>query len=89
MPVMEDADLVRRLRYHGPLRRLVVGISVSARRWERDGWTRRTVSNLRILALYLAGRSPDRLVALYPTWQEPTSTVVKSEQSTDLSRDIP
>jgi rSAM/selenodomain-associated transferase 2 len=89
MPVMEDADLVRRLRRQGPLRRSAVGITVSARRWERDGWTRRTVSNLRILALYLAGRSPDRLAASYPAWREPAPAVVESEPPTDPSREHP
>jgi hypothetical protein len=71
MPVMEDADLVRRMRRHGRLRYSQVAVSVSARRWERDGWTRRTVSNLWILLLYLAGRSPDRLAASYPAWPGP------------------
>ncbi len=71
IPVMEDADLVRRMRRHGRLRYSPVGVSVSARRWERDGWTRRTVGNLRILFLYLAGRSPDRLAAAYPAWPGP------------------
>ena len=68
MPVMEDADLVRRMRSHGRLRDSSLGVSVSARRWERDGWTRRTLANLWILLRYLAGRSPDRLAASYPTW---------------------
>ena len=67
IPVMEDADLVRRMRRRGRLRYSLVGVSVSARRWERDGWMRRTVLNLWILLLYLAGRSPDRLAASYPT----------------------
>ena len=71
IPVMEDADLVRRMRRQGRLRYSPVGVLVSARRWERDGWTRRTVSNLWILLLYLAGRSPDRLAASYPAWPRP------------------
>ena len=71
IPVMEDADLVRRMGRHGRLRHSPVGVSVSARRWERDGWIRRTVSNLRILLLYLAGRSPDRLAASYPAGPGP------------------
>ncbi|MDP6580727.1 MAG: TIGR04283 family arsenosugar biosynthesis glycosyltransferase [Vicinamibacterales bacterium] len=72
MPVMEDADLVRRMRRLGRLRYSAVGVSVSARRWERDGWMRRTAANLRMLLFYLAGRSPDRLAASYPAWQDPT-----------------
>ena len=66
MPVMEDADLVRRMRRQGRLRYSPVAVSVSARRWERDGWIRRTVSNLWILLRYLAGRSPARLATSYP-----------------------
>ena len=71
IPVMEDADLVRRMRRHGRWWHSAVGVTVSARRWERDGWWRRTVSNLRILVLYLVGRSPDRLAASYPVWPGP------------------
>ena len=82
LPVMDDADLVRRMRRHGRLRSSPVGVSVSARRWERDGWMRRTVSNLRILLLYLAGRSPDRLAAMYPAWQDPATTVSEPEHPT-------
>lgn len=70
LPVMEDADLVRRIRARGRFRPSPVEISVSARRWERDGWWRRTAANLRILALHLAGRSPDRLAAMYPAWRD-------------------
>lgn len=70
MPVMEDADLVRRMRSRGRFWRSPLAVTVSARRWERDGWWRRTAANLRILALHLAGRSPDRLAALYPAWRD-------------------
>ena len=79
IPVMEDADLVCRMRRHGRLRQSAVGVSVSARRWERDGWTRRTASNLRILLLYLAGRPPDRLAASYPAWRDPVTTAPESK----------
>ena len=65
------SDLVRRMRRHGRLHCSPLGVSVSARRWERDGWMRRTVSNLWILLLYLAGRSPDRLAASYSAWSGP------------------
>ena len=69
IPVMEDADLVRRMRARGPFWRSSLGVTVSARRWERDGWWRRTAANLLILGLYLAGRPPERLAALYPAWR--------------------
>ena len=85
MPVMEDADLVRRMRRHGRLRYSSIAVSVSARRWERDGWMRRTVSNGRILLLYLAGRSPDRLAASYPAWQDRSTPVRQPEHRTGPS----
>lgn len=68
MPLMEDADLVRRMRRAGRWHRAKVPVTVSARRWERDGWWRRTAANLWILTQYLAGRSPERLAASYPVW---------------------
>ncbi len=70
IPVMEDADLVGRIRARGRFWRSSLAVTVSARRWEQDGWWRRTAANLRILGLHLAGRSPDRLAALYPAWRD-------------------
>jgi rSAM/selenodomain-associated transferase 2 len=70
IPVMEDAELVGRIRSRGPFWRSSLGVTVSARRWEQDGWWRRTAANLRILGLHLAGRSPDRLAAMYPAWRD-------------------
>ena len=70
IPVMEDADLVGRMRARGRFWRSSLGVTVSARRWEQDGWWRRTAANLRILGLHLAGRSPDRLAVRYPAWRD-------------------
>ena len=70
IPIMEDADLVARMCARGRFWRSSLGVTVSARRWERDGWWRRTAANLRILGLHLAGRSPDRLAATYPAWRD-------------------
>ena len=88
-PVMEDADLVRRMRRRGRLRQSAVGVSVSARRWERDGWIHRTSSNLRILLWYLAGRSPDRLAASYPAWPGPAPAGAEPERRTVSSTGRP
>jgi len=63
--LMEDVDLIGRLRRRGSLRFPPVSVRVSARRWERDGWLRRTVLNLGLLVLYLAGVRPDRLARWY------------------------
>ena len=69
-PLMEDADLVRRLRRTGRFHRAKLPITVSARRWQRDGWWRRTGGNLSILLRHLAGQSPQRLAASYPVWRD-------------------
>ena len=65
IPLMEDIDLVRRLRSVGTLFRSQLPAVTSARRWERDGWIRRTAGNLLLQARYFAGTSPERLHHLY------------------------
>ena len=79
LPLMEDADLVRRMRRQGRFWRARVGVRVSARRWERDGWWRRTFGNLRILLLYLLGRAPEHLAASYPAWDRLNQTIGESK----------
>lgn len=63
LPLMEDVDLVRRLR--GRLRPLACDAVTSASRWERDGWTRRSLRNLACLALWRAGVPLSTIVRLY------------------------
>ena len=65
LAIMEDVDLGHRLRRRGRLLYSQVPVSVSTRRWERDGWVRRTIANLLLLGLYYAGVSPDRLARVY------------------------
>ena len=64
-PLMEDVDLVRRVRRVG---RLVVSSSAvctSARRWERDGWVRRSAQNLLLATRFMAGERPSKLAQRY------------------------
>ena len=64
LPLMEDVDLVRRIGR----RRLVmlpIDALTSAERWRRDGWFRRSGTNLLCLLLYRAGVSPARIAQLY------------------------
>lgn len=65
LPLMEDLDFVRRLAVTGRLAWLERRATTSARRWERDGWIRRSAGNLLLLAQYLAGASPARLAERY------------------------
>jgi rSAM/selenodomain-associated transferase 2 len=62
LPIMEDVDLVRRARARGRLFRSRLAAVTSARRWERDGWARRTARHLALIVLYFCGVPPARLV---------------------------
>jgi rSAM/selenodomain-associated transferase 2 len=64
LPLMEDVDLARRLGRH---RQVGLGADVitSAEKWQRDGWTRRSLRNLACLALYFAGVPPRLIAWLY------------------------
>jgi rSAM/selenodomain-associated transferase 2 len=65
LPLMEDVDFIRRLRRRGRLEHADVPALTSARRWERDGWVRRTVENVVLILLFLAGWPPARLARRY------------------------
>jgi len=65
VPLMEDVDFVRRLRRAGPVARLSLPLVTSARRWEREGWVRRSARNLTLLVAYAVGVSPVRLARWY------------------------
>jgi rSAM/selenodomain-associated transferase 2 len=64
-PLMEDVEFVGRLKREGRIEHLRIEMVTSARRWEREGWWRRTRGNLGLLALYYVGVSPERLARRY------------------------
>jgi rSAM/selenodomain-associated transferase 2 len=66
LPIMEDVDLVQRLRRKGRLHRSALTATTSARRWERDGWLPRTARHLTLILLYGCGVPPARLARLDP-----------------------
>ena len=64
-PLFEEVPLVKGLRKQGLFCRIENGLSVSARRWKRDGWWRRSLRN-RLLALgFMLNISPFTLAKLY------------------------
>ena len=65
LPLMEDVDLMQRLRGHGPLALLPLQLGVSARRWQKQGLLRQTLRNWLLLTAYFAGVSPERLATYY------------------------
>jgi rSAM/selenodomain-associated transferase 2 len=67
LPLMEDVEFVRRLVRAGRVRPSPLPLTTSARRWERDGWFRRSGRNLALICGYFAGVSPHRLARWYGT----------------------
>ncbi len=66
LPLMEDVDLVRRVKKSGA--RIVIlpdSVRTSPRRWLAEGILYCTLRNWLLMALYLAGVSPDRLLKYY------------------------
>lgn len=64
-PLMEDVALARRLARVGRPYRSPLRVRTSARRWQQEGWWRRSLRNLTLLARYALGASPERLLASY------------------------
>jgi rSAM/selenodomain-associated transferase 2 len=73
MPLMEDVEFVARLKRRGTLRHLTLSLTTSARRWEREGWWRRSAANLLTLSFYRLGMSPERLARRYYGERGPAS----------------
>lgn len=65
IPLFEEVRLVRNVRRIGRFVALKAPIEVSARRWERDGWLRRTVENRCLALAYILGVSPSILARNY------------------------
>jgi len=65
IPLFEEVRLIRRLRKLGGVIRLSAALAIDPRRYRRDGWLRRSLTN-RLLALgYGLGIDPFRLAAWY------------------------
>jgi len=65
LPLMEDVDLVRRLKGEGRLTLAPRRAFTSPRRWQHHGLVGAAVRNWGLLGLYAAGVSPARLARLY------------------------
>ncbi|WP_309474814.1 TIGR04283 family arsenosugar biosynthesis glycosyltransferase [Dissulfurirhabdus thermomarina] len=67
LPIMEDYEMVRRLRRMGRIGLADDPVVTSARRWERLGLWRTTLWNRALVLAYRAGVAPERLARLYGT----------------------
>jgi rSAM/selenodomain-associated transferase 2 len=67
LPLMEDVEFVRRLVRAGRVAELPLRLRTSARRWRRDGWFRRSMKNVFLVAMYFLGVKAERLARWYRT----------------------
>ncbi|WP_261342720.1 TIGR04283 family arsenosugar biosynthesis glycosyltransferase [Aureliella helgolandensis] len=65
MPIMEDYELVERLRRRGRIQLLNQTISTSGRRWKKNGIVRTTFLNQLCIAAYKLGVSKNTISKLY------------------------
>ena len=65
LPLMEDVDLVRRLRKIGKFKLVKAKVGTSARRYDRNGVVYTTVRNWSLIIRYLLGQSPEHLHRFY------------------------
>jgi len=66
LPLMEDVEMVRRLRRNGGLARVPAPLVTSARRYREEGWIRAWLRNATILLLHGLGVPTRVLVRWYP-----------------------
>lgn len=64
-PLFEEAPLVRAARHLGKFLPLSESIFIDSRRWQRDGWWRRTWHNRRLALSFMCGATPHKLAARY------------------------
>jgi len=64
-PIMEDFELVRKLRRQGKITILPITATTSNRRWKKYGILRTTLLNQAIIVCYLFGISPEKLAGWY------------------------
>ena len=63
--LFEEVPLVRGVRRLGRFAPLRESISVDPRRWQRDGWWRRTWNNRKLALDFACGADPNELASRY------------------------
>lgn len=76
LPVMEDVEILRRLRRHGRLLALPAPLLTSPRRYEREGRLRGWLRNAVLVSLHLAGIDARRLARWYHREPAPGRTLL-------------
>jgi len=65
LPLFEEVPLLRALRRQGRVVPAAASIGVASRRWEQDGWLRRSLANRGLALAYMLGASPAWLARHY------------------------
>ena len=65
IPIMEEVEFSRKLRRYGEVTLVEPMIHISARRWQKNGIVRTTLTNWFITLLYLLRVPPNHLAKLY------------------------
>jgi rSAM/selenodomain-associated transferase 2 len=65
IPLMEDVDLIERIKREGRISILHRKAVTSHRRWKKEGWIRATLMNQLIMIMYRLGVEPHILAGLY------------------------
>jgi rSAM/selenodomain-associated transferase 2 len=65
LPIMEDFELIRRLKSNGKIAIIATPVVTSARRWLQKGILQTTLLNQIIIIAYLLGVSPERIRSWY------------------------
>ncbi|MGI9290556.1 MAG: TIGR04283 family arsenosugar biosynthesis glycosyltransferase [Gammaproteobacteria bacterium] len=65
LPLFEEVRLIKKLRNIGRFSGLQTHIGVSPRRWEREGWLKRTLHNRWLACAYMFGVQPEKLARQY------------------------
>ena len=71
LPILEDFELVRKLKHKGHIAILSLGATTSPRRWENLGVLQTTLINQAIILGYLLGVAPEKLAAWYRKERNP------------------
>ncbi|AFZ22491.1 glycosyl transferase [Cylindrospermum stagnale PCC 7417] len=65
LPIMEDFELIKRLKTFGKITIIPVPVTTSARRWLQKGIFQTTLLNQIVIIAYLFGVSPERIRSWY------------------------
>jgi hypothetical protein len=65
IPIMEDFELIRRLQKKGNIIILPVPVFTSSRRWQNFGILKTTLINQLVIAAYVLGIAPEKIVRWY------------------------